>query len=265
MPVAEPLVISDSALLALVGSWLWPFARVAALVTAAPVFGYHAVPARVKLGLAVALTVVVAALTPPMPAIDPLSAAGVVVTAQQVLTGVAMGFALRLAFVVMEIAGQQIAQLMGLGFASMADPANGIEVPVLSHFYIILTTLVFLGLDGHLLAVRMLVDSFSVLPVGLEGIGRDGLWAISGQVGWVFGAGLSVALPAVAAMLTVNLAFGVMARAAPQLNIFVIGFPITLVFGMVVILFTLPHVIGGFDGLFARTFEGVATTLGAPR
>lgn len=261
MPLAPPLVVNEQDLLAWVAAWMWPFARVAAMVSAAPVFGYGAVPARVKIGVAIALTAVVAALAPPMPALDPVSTRGLLVTGQQVLIGLTMGFALRLAFMVLEVAGQQIAQLMGLGFASMADPQNGIEVPVVSHFYIVLATLVFLALDGHLIAIRTLVDSFSVLPVGLEGVGRGGLWAVSGQVGWIFAAGLAIALPAVAAMLTVNLAFGVMARAAPQLNIFVVGFPITLVFGMVVMLLTLPRVLGGVDELFVRALEVAGVVL----
>jgi len=237
-----------------VGQWLWPFARIAALVSAAPVIGTRSVPVRVKLALAIALTVALAPLAPPMPALDPLSVAGVLITAQQLLTGLAMGFAVRLVMVVLEIAGQQIAQLMGLGFASLTDPQSGVQTPMVSQFYVLLATLVFLGLDGHLMVFRILAESFTSLPVGLAGVSGNGLWTLAGQAGWVFSAGLLLALPAIAAMLVVNLAFGVMARSAPQLNIFVIGFPVSMLFGLFVIFFTLPTLLDHLAPLFGRGF-----------
>jgi len=238
-----------------VGDWLWPFARIAALVTAAPVIGTRSVPVRVKLALAIALTVALAPLAPPMPAIDPLSVAGALITAQQVLTGLAMGFAVRLVMVVLEIAGQQIAQLMGLGFASLTDPRSGVQTPMVSQFYVLLGTLVFLGLDGHLLVFWILAESFTTLPVGVDGVTGSGLWTLAGQAGWVFSAGLLLALPAIAAMLMVNLAFGVMARSAPQLNIFVVGFPVSMIFGLFVMLFTLPVTLDHLAPLFSRGLD----------
>ncbi len=262
---ATLLLVDTPRLLAWLGAWLWPLARITGLVIAAPVFGYRALPARVRIGLVLVLSLVVAPLAPPMPAIDPLSGAGLVTAAEQLLTGLVLGFAARLAFVVLEIAGQQIAQLMGLGFAALADPQNGIEVPVVGHFYLLLATLVYLGLDGHLVLIRVLVESFQTLPVAAGGVGSEALWAVSGQAGWVFGAGLLIALPAMAALLIVNLAFGVMARSAPQLNILAVGFPITLLFGLVVMLFSLPTVIAGLEGLFERALGLAAGLVGGVR
>ncbi len=236
----------------LVSAWMWPFFRIAAFMTAAPVFGNRPVPTRVRIGLAAALTLVIVPNLPPTPSLDPLSLSAALVSAQQVLIGIAFGFAVRLVFIVLEVAGQQIAQLMGLGFAALVDPQNGIEVPVVSNFYIILGTLVFLSLDGHLLAIQALSQSFVSLPISTDGIGARGLWHITGEAGWMFSAAVLIVLPGVAALLCVNLAFGVMSRAAPQLNIFAVGFPITLLFGFVVMLLTLPGMISLLDGFINR-------------
>ena len=235
-------------------AWLWPFFRIAAFASAAPVFANRPVPKRVRIGIAIALTIVIALSLDPLPPIDPLSLHGFLVTAQQVVIGLALGFAVRLVFIVLEIAGQQIATLMGIGFAALVDPQNGIEVPVVSNFYIILGTLIFLGLDGHLVVIGLLADSFNTLPIGVIGIDRGLFWQLTGGAGWVFSAALLMVLPAVAALLTVNLAFGVMSRAAPQLNVFAVGFPITMLFGFVVMMLTLPGVLGMLDSLFERSY-----------
>ena len=239
----------------MVVAWLWPFVRIAAFVTAAPIFSQRPIPMRVRVGFAALLTVAVAPVVPDMPAIDPFSMRGVLVTIQQVLIGLSLGFALRLVFIVLEVAGQQIAQLMGLGFAALVDPANGINVPVVSNFYIILGTLVFLGLDGHLVIIHILANSFVTLPVDESGVGRESLWRLSGGAGWIFSSAVLMVLPAVAALISVNLAFGVMSRAAPQLNIFAVGFPVTMLFGFVVMALTLPGMMDMFEGLFGRSLS----------
>lgn len=248
------MIIELEALPAMIAAWFWPFCRVAGLVALAPVFGYGALPTRVKLALALALTLAVAPVVQVPVQVQPFSAHGLGITATQVLIGLLMGFALRLVFLALEVAGQQIATLMGLGFAALVDHQNGIEVPVVSHFYIMLATLVYLGLDGHLVAVQVLADSFTTLPVGST-VGSSMLWAITGQAGWVFSAAVVLALPATAALLTVNLAFGVMNRAAPQMNVISIGFPVALLFGLLVMLLTLPGAVDSFPGLFEQSLS----------
>lgn len=238
----------------LIAAWLWPFCRVAGLVALAPVFGYGGISARVKLVLALVLTLAVAPVAQVSTDIEPFSGEGMLVTASQVLIGLVLGFALRLVFVALEIAGQQIAMLMGLGFAALVDHQNGIDVPVLSNFYILLLTLTYLGLDGHLVAVQVLADSFTTLPVS-TGIGANLLWAVSGQAGWVFSAAVLLAMPATIAMLTVNLGFGVMNRASPQMNVISIGFPVALLFGLVVMLITLPGIVDDFPSLIDRSLS----------
>ena len=257
------MTFDDTELLVFLSAWYWPFVRIAALVTAAPVFGARSVPARVKLGVAVVLTLAIAPVIPPMPAIAPFSAAGLVVTAQQVLVGLAMGLALRLVFVVLEVGGQQIAQLSGLGFASLVDPRSGFDVPLVSQFYVVFATLVFLALNGHLVMVEALAASFHTFPVQAAGLERAALWGLVSDAGWVFSAAVVMALPAIVALLTVNLCFGVITRTAPQLNIFAVGFPVSLLFGFVIMLLTLPAIVGQLPALYDRGFQMLYRLVGA--
>ena len=174
-------------------------------------------------------------LRPEMPAVEPLSLTGLLISAQQVLIGLAMGFILQLVFSVLAMVGESIAMSMGLGFASMIDPQNGIQIPVLSSYYVTLATLVFLALDGHLVLIGLLVDSFHTLPIGLESLAREGLWQLVGWASRMFAGAVLIALPALASLLLVNLAFGIITRAAPQLNIFAVGFPMTILLGFVLL------------------------------
>jgi flagellar biosynthetic protein FliR len=244
------VLLSSAQLAAWFTSWLWPFLRISALIAAAPVFGNRLIPPRIRLGAALTVTMIIAPVVPPAPMIDPVSFSGLLIAAQQVLIGVTLGFALRLVFAVLEIGGQLTAQMMGLGFAVLVDPQNGIDVPVVSRLYVVLATLVFLALNGHLAIIEVLSASFVTLPVGSQGVGRDGLWILVTHAGWVFSAAVRMALPAIVALFIVNLAFGVMVRAAPQLNIFAVGFPLTLVFGFFVMLLTLPNMLTQFERVF---------------
>ncbi len=231
-------------------AWLWPFLRISALISVAPIFGNRLIPTRIRLGVAVVLTLVIAPVLPSAPWLDPVSGPGLLMAAQQVLIGATLGLALRLVFAVLEVGGQLIAHMMGLGFAVLVDPQNGADVPVISRLYVVFATLVFLGLNGHLAMIEVLSDSFVTLPLASSALGQAELWGLVTHAGWIFSAALRMALPAIVALFIVNLAFGVMARAAPQLNIFVVGFPLTLIFGFFVILLTLPSTLPQFESLF---------------
>ncbi|MEW5757115.1 MAG: flagellar biosynthetic protein FliR [Pseudomonadota bacterium] len=253
---------TEAQLTALVGSYLWPFFRIAALATAMPFIGARTVPARVRLSFALALTVIIAPLVPQVPAVSPLSPAGVVIVIQQVLIGLAMGFALQLVFSVFVIGAQIISMQMGLGFASMIDPQSGASVPVVGQFFMILATLIFLALDGHLVLIEILVDSFQTLPISESGLGANGYWQIVAWGSEMFASAVMVALPAMAALLLVNLSFGVMTRAAPQLNIFAVGFPITIILGFVILYFTLPGMIAMMESMFSINLDMIARLVG---
>jgi flagellar biosynthetic protein FliR len=256
------MLLNSAEIAAWVGSFLWPLTRVAALVSVAPIFSARMIPRRVRLMLVLALTWAILPFIKSTPIIEPLSPAGVLVVAQQILIGLSMGFLFRLAFTALELGGLMIATQIGLGFASLIDPQNGTQSPVLSQFYTLLGTLVFLGLNGHLMLVQLLVDSFAVLPIAPDGVDRDLLWILVTCASRMFAGAVLISLPAVASLLVVNLAFGVMTRAAPQLNIFSVGFPITLILGLLIILYSLPTLLHQLNNLFSEAFQSVGQLLG---
>lgn len=228
------LELSSAQIGAWVGSFLLPLFRVSALLMFMPLIGTQLVPGRVRLYLSLAICLTIMPSLPPMPVIDAISVQALIWIAQEILIGAMLGFVLQLFFQIFVIAGQIIAMQMGLGFASMVDPANGISVPVIGQVFTILVTLLFLAMNAHLVVFEVLAESFFTLPVG-GGFLLENYWEIVHKLSWVLGAALLLVLPAVTALLVVNLAFGVMTRAAPQLNIFSIGFPLTLVLGLVIV------------------------------
>lgn len=244
------------------GQFLWPFVRIGACIMVAPVFGAPFVPARLRIVLAAAITVVVAPLLPP-PGIAPFSGAGLLVTLQQVLIGVALGFALQVVFDAVSMGGQLLANSMGLSFAFNVDPLRGASTPALGQLYMLLVTLTFLALDGHLLLIETLVEGFRTLPISADGLGREGLWTLVSWGAQMFAGALSVALPGMTALLIVNLGFGVMSRAAPTLNLFAVGFPVTLVFGLAIVLAGLPALQSSFVGLLDLCLRTLAMLMGA--
>ncbi|HDY82687.1 MAG: flagellar biosynthetic protein FliR [Gammaproteobacteria bacterium] len=243
-------MFSAGDLLAWSEQYYWPFLRISALFLASPIFGASSFPVRARVLLAVMITALVVPSLPMLPKIDLLGAAGLLVAGQQVIIGLAMGFIVQMVFAAVVVAGQSLAMAMGLGFAMSVDPQNGVQVPVLSQLYMILATLLFLGVNGHLLLIQFLVNSFTLLPVGLSGLRHDFgldvvLWASQ-----MFLGALVLALPALTALLLINIAFGVVTRAAPQLNIFAVGFPVTILAGFVFIFLTMPSVLSQLMYLF---------------
>ena len=235
-------------------SLLWPFMRVGAMFVAVPIFSARSVPVRVRVLLAFIIAWLLVPVIPKPPVIDLISAEALLISVYQVLIGVAMGFILQMVFSAFVIAGQSIAMAMGLGFASIVDPQNGVQVPVVSQAFLIMVTLVFLALNGHLLLIEVLAESFQRLPVGPLVISQDGLWQLVSWGSTMFVGGMLVALPAVAALLLVNLAFGVTSRAAPQLNIFAVGFPVMIMVGMAFIILTLPSITDHLSRLMLQAF-----------
>ncbi|MFT6431853.1 MAG: flagellar biosynthetic protein FliR [Halopseudomonas sp.] len=217
-----------------ISSYMWVFFRIASLMMTMPVIGTQLVPARIRLFLTVALTLLVVPHIPAPPSMDPLELATWAIIAEQILIGATMGFVLQLLFQIHVLAGQIVAMQMGLGFASMNDPSLGISVAVVAQVFTMLVTLLFLSIDGHLVVIEVLVESFTTLPLGEFFLVSD-FQAVVLRFSWVMAAAVLIGLPAITALLIVNLSFGVMMRAAPQLNIFSIGFPLTLVFGLFII------------------------------
>ena len=235
------IAITSMELNAWIVAFMWPFMRIGAMLVAAPVFGARMVPVRVRVALALVLALVMAPMVVQDPvAVEPFSADGFLISMQQVLIGLAMGFTLQLVFAAIIIAAQSIAMSMGLGFANAVDPQNGVQVPVVAQYYLTLATLIFLALNGHLLLVQLLIDSFQSLPVGMAGLTQSDFWALASWGGRMFAGAVMIALTAMTSLLLINLAFGVMSRAAPQLNIFGVGFPVMMGTGFIIIMLSLP-------------------------
>jgi len=228
----------------------WPFLRLSALFLAAPVFSAGGLPVRTRVVLAALLSVLIAPTLPFMPPVDLLSPAGALLAAQQVFIGLAMGFLLQMVFAAAVVAGQSLAMTMGLGFAMSVDPQNGVQVPVLSQLYVILATLLFLAVDGHLVLITALVHSFTLLPVGEPLLAGQTAMNLVTWGSQMFASALMLALPALTAILLINLAFGVITRASPQLNIFAVGFPVTILAGFVFIFLSLPVALSLFVEMF---------------
>jgi len=241
----------------------WPFVRMLALVAVSPVFGESGAPVRVKIGLAALLAVAIAPTLPAMPAMAPASYAGLAITAQQVLIGIAMGFVMKIAFAVVQTMGELVGLSLGLSFASFFDPSVGASTAVLARILHAIALLLFLALDGHLLVLAILTQSFQTLPVAIATLAPDG-WGVLLTWGTrITELGLLLALPLVAAMLIVNLALGILNRTATQLSVFSVGFPISLSVGAVLLTVMLPQITPDIERLFQKALTTLERLLPA--
>jgi len=255
------IALTTGQLEAWVAQGFFPFTRIGACLMVAPMFGARFVPTRTRILLAAAITALVIPLMPAT-GIAPFSAQGFMVVAQQLLIGAALGFALQVVFDAMGLAGQLLANSMGLSFAFNVDPLRGSSTAALGQLYIILATLTFLALGGHLALLEVLVNGFTTLPMGVDGFGREGLWSLVLWGGQLFSGAIAIALPGVTALLIVNLAFGVVSRAAPSLNLFAVGFPISLVVGLMVVMAGIGPLSEGVAQLLAQGFDFLRALVG---
>ncbi|HEX7684763.1 MAG TPA: flagellar biosynthetic protein FliR [Trinickia sp.] len=230
-------------------AFLWPFTRIAALIAVSPVFGHTALPARVKIGLAAFVTLIVAPTLPAMPQATVFSAAGVWIMVMQFLIGAALGIAMQLVFAAVEMAGTLVGLQMGLGFATFFDPSSSASAQVISSFLNMIAVLAFLAFNGHLQMIAALIASFQSVPIAAAMYGPPGMRTLVEWGGAIFTAGLLLALPVVIALLVANLSLGILNRAAPQIGVFQIGFSVTLMVGMLLLMLMLPNMIPFFSRL----------------
>ncbi|WP_211465995.1 flagellar biosynthetic protein FliR [Collimonas silvisoli] len=245
------LSVTSAQLSAWVVAFVWPFVRMLALISASPVFGEKKVAHQVKVGLAALLAIAIGPTLGAMPTVPLVSAGGVWILIQQVLIGSAMGFSMRLVFAAVQAAGDYVGLQMGLSFASFFDPNSGGNTMVLASLLNMLAMLIFLAVDGHLMVISTLVESFHVLPVSDAPLAAEGWYFLTLAGANVFSAGLMLALPLVAALLTLNLAMGILNRASPQLSIFAVGFPLTLLGGIMMLQQLMPHLAPFLEQEFA--------------
>jgi flagellar biosynthetic protein FliR len=248
------LALTDTQISTWVASFMLPMFRITAVLMTMPIFGTTLVPTRVRLYFALAITVAVVPGLPPMPQVHALDLSALMLIAEQIIIGALLGFSLQLFFQAFVVAGQIISIQMGMGFASMVDPTNGVSAAVIGQFLTMLVSLLFLAMNGHLVVIEVLTESFTTLPVGSATLVNH-FWELAGKLGWVFGAAMLLVLPAITALLVVNIAFGIMTRAAPQLNIFSVGFPLILVLGMVIFWIGMADILNQYQPLATEALQ----------
>lgn len=253
--------LTDAQLNAWLIGFIWPLTRILGLIMVAPVFGHSSVPRRVKIGLGVFIALIVAPTLPPMPDVGLGSWQGLLILIQQLLIGLAIGFIMRVVFAAVEAAGEIVGLQMGLGFASFFDPQSAGQTLVISQFFSLLAALLFLAVNAHLLLLGVLTESFKGLPIGTQPLAAAGFYTVAGYGSVVFSVGLQLALPLIAILLMTNLALGILTRSAPQLNIFAIGFPITLGVGLIALDVTLPYFTPQLEHMFRNGFEATAMVI----
>lgn len=225
------ITLTSAEINAWIVAFFFPLARILALLVVAPPFGNTALSGQVRLILGLTIAVAIAPVLPKIPEVEPASGVGLWILAQQMLIGFSMGFVMRLVFSAIDMAGNLISMQMGLGFATFYDPMNSSQTPVISEIIGLLALLLFMAINGHLMLIATLAHSFTAIPISAMAPG-NGTWLnLANFGGVVFSSGLLLSLPIVTALLITNIALGVLTRAAPQLNLFAVGFGVTLTMG----------------------------------
>jgi flagellar biosynthetic protein FliR len=247
--------ITQAQLAAWLSPIFWPFLRVLAVFTTAPVFSSRQIPIRAKVALAFLVALASQASLPDMPVVGFTDTQALALVVQQVGVGLAIGFAVRVVFTAVELAGEVVGFQMGLNFAAFFDPSIGGQSSAVARFFGQMTSLLFLALNGHLAVLFAIIQSFKSFPVDqnfLETLAKMKLQRLGVDL---FASALWIALPMVGMLMFVNLALGIVSRVAPQMNIFAVGFPITLVVGLIGIAVTLPMLDQPFMELMQRSLD----------
>lgn len=246
--------LSSADLNTMLALFFYPFVRILAWLSFDPLLGSKSVPMRARVALAMVLAVVVTPLLPSDTPFRLASGDGVLILLQQIAIGAALGFALRIVFTAVEFAGQLMGLQMGLSFATLFDPVNGAQTQVVAQFLVLTTALILFAFNGHHLVITALVQSFQDIPIGST-LSADGFAMLANWGGILFTIGLHISLPLTAALLVTNLTIGMMSRASPQLNIFAIGFPLTLGVGFLVLFLALSYLPSQLEHFWLQAVE----------
>ena len=243
--------------------FVYPMARVLGVVATMPVFNHVAIPAQARIVIGLAIGIGIAPTLPPMPEVSIGSWAGMGIMAQQTLIGIVIGYTISLAFAAIDVAGDLIGLQMGLSFAVFYDRNSTGQTPVMTEFLALIAALVFLAMNGHLLVLAALAESFTLLPVSATPFATKGFATIVAAAASIFSSGLMLALPLIAALLIANISLGVLTRVAPALNLFAVGFPVMMLSGFAVLLLSLPLLGNAFASLYERGFSALGAVLRA--
>lgn len=254
------LTLNSDLIQAWVVTILIPLVRILGFVAIAPFFGNQAISMPIKVAMGILIAMMIAPAAPTMPTVDLLSLRGILIIAEQMIIGLAIGLMMQVIFSAIEMAGQISGMTMGFGFATNYDPQSAGTTIVISQLMGILALLVFLSMNGHLIMIAGLLESFYAFPVTAEPRMIDGMTiAIWGTK--LFSIALQLSLPIVATLLITNLALGILTKSSPQLNIFGIGFPITLCVGFVVIMLMLPTMAAPYQYILEQGMAASKTML----
>lgn len=259
------LSVTSIQLNAWLAAFLLPFARILALLATAPVFNHAGVPARVKIGLAGMLTLIIAPTLADVPNLNVGSADGLWIMVQQIVIGVALGLTMQVVFAAVEAAGEMAGLQMGLSFATFFQPNSDGATQVLSRLLSVIASLAFLAVDGQLQVISALADTFTLVPLSAQPLAPAGARVLLQWGGTIFTAGVTLALPIIVALTIATLALGILNRAAPQIGIFQVGFPVTLAIGFLMLQLLTPNLMPFFEHLFATGLSAmmqVAQALG---
>ncbi len=247
--------IQAEQIIELLANYVLPFARLSGFLMTMALIGSKNFPAKFRLLLALAIVALVAPVLPETGTVKLFSLNTFVLVTAPTLIGIALGFVSRLLLETFVVGAQIIAMQSGLGFASLVDPANGTSVPALGQFFLMMCTLLFIAFNGHLMMIRILIESFHSLPIKETPFQFNIFYQLVDWSRWIFATALVMALVNIASLLIVNICFGVMTRAAPQINIFAVGFPLTMLAGLILLWFTLSYFLPHFDAQFTRAGE----------
>jgi flagellar biosynthesis protein FliR len=247
--------ITEAQLTAWLAPVFWPFLRVLGMLGSAPVFSIRAIPVRTKVGLAflVALSAQASLTGQPLVGLNDVNTLGAAV--HELLIGLAIGFAVRLVFSSVELAGELMGLQMGLNFAMFFDPSSNGQVSAIGRFFGNMVILLFVAVNGHLLVLMAVIKSFEAFPVNhgiLQTYSQLKLYQMGADL---FATALWIALPLIGMLMLVNLTLGIVSRIAPQMNIYAIGFPVTLTVGLMGIAAGLPLLEAPMMALMERAID----------
>lgn len=252
--LTELQTITGGELTSLLGLFWWPFIRITSFLWIMPMFGDRLQAVKVRIVLGFLLAVLVAPIMPEMPEIEPFSAHAFVVSIEQILLGFFIGFSVHILIGILTLLGQILSMQMGLGMGIMNDPSSGASYPLVSQLFMILGSLLFLSMNGHLVALDIVIESFFTWPPG-SSVFELSIERIVSMFGWMFAAALLLAMPAVVAMLIVNITFGVMNRSAPSMNLIALGFPMSMMMGLLTIFLSLAGIPAKYSEFTAETMN----------
>lgn len=241
--------------------------RPGAALLVAPAFAARAVPRQIRIAMAAGIALAVLARNGGVgmtAGSEPLGWTTIAFVVGEALAGIALGFVVQIGVAAAMLGGEVLAQAMGLGFAASVDPSSGHHSPVLSSAFAMLATVLFLATDGHHVLIQIIAASYDAWPPG-TGLRGDIAWRIVLFGGHAFAAGVVIALPVAALIWATQIAMAMLARAAPNLNLFAVGFPAALTAGLFALALLLPVLAGTLDQSVAEALGTAASLLDDPR